>query len=570
MIIEYNWLLAWAKEAELVEEKSHDSISRSLGASQLEIAAVLSAIRTTLETITELYGNYEELRPIRGQRESEPEITLKSSLSDVSTMILAYNEKKKARNTTLSSVGKLVATFSAVLKHPRRIRWVLVDEEAFDIALKRLRDLTSHLRRLTEDSRLKTIQNTVEMTFMELVQSMETQKELLDLVRAVVALLAEPQVGRVQGETRSRNELRMLHDLAKLKELNIASEMGNPIPTNCIQYSVDEVSSTITIATMQDHFEGKENSIGALLSNTRNVWIEWKRYEPGDFKDSLNQNEEQIDSTRQETASRVAQLAKLLACPKVADFCTPNCLGYLDEPENSRLGWVFAMPVETTNSPKTLRSLLSSIACPSLTERVALASRLAACLLYLHAVNWLHKALRSDNILFAYDGDIPNLYEPIVSGFDLSRPDKDSAKTIERMDANSKRDIYRWPLSQTSLPDENRARKTFDIYSLGIILLEIAHWKPIETIMGFSDVNSITTSQSLKIRSRLLDTEARLLAKLLEIMGRKYHDAVKACIMGPEGFDLADSDNQTDPAVAVALQRMYMERVVQELKSLNV
>ncbi|EHK21050.1 uncharacterized protein TRIVIDRAFT_70186 [Trichoderma virens Gv29-8] len=575
LIIEYNWLLAWAKEAELMEEKSHDSISRSLGASQLEIAAVLSAIRTILETITEMHGKYEELRPVIGQRQkSEPPMPLKSSLTEVSTMVLTYNEKKEARNPLLSSVGKLFAGVGAVFKHPKRIRWVLIDQEAFDVALKRLHDLTNHLRGLTGDSRLRTIQNTVEMTFMELVQSMDTQKELLALVRAVVALLEDPGISQAQGENRSRNELQTLRDLAKLKELNIASKMGHQIPADRIQYTVDEISSTITTAKYQDHPEEKGESTSALLGpNSRGVWIEWKRYGMGDFKNGLNRHGEQAEAIRREIISRAAQLAKLLACPKAADFCTPTCLGYLDEPEKCRLGWVFAMPAGRAHPPRSLRSLLYGIACPSLTERVALASKLAACLLHLHAVNWLHKALRSDNILFVYDDDdddVPPLSEPIVSGFDLSRPDEDSAKTVERMDANPKRDIYRWPLSQTSLPEENRARKTFDIYSLGVILLEIAHWKPIETIMGFPDVDGITTSQSLKIRSRLLNTEPQLLDKLLEIMGRKYHDAVKACITGPEGFELAEGDNQTDPAVGITLQRMYMERVVQKLKSLDV
>ncbi|KAL6794100.1 prion-inhibition and propagation domain-containing protein [Trichoderma sp. SZMC 28012] len=576
LIIEYNWLLAWAKEAELMEEKSQDSISRSLGAPQLEIAAVLSAIRTVLETIAELYGRYEELRPDSVGEQSKPEQdgTLRSSISEVSTMVLAYNEKKKARisrTPSWNSASKVVAGVGAVLKYPKRIRWVLVDEAAFDAALKRLHGLNNHLREFSGETRLKAIQKTVEMTFMELVQSMETQKELLAMVRAVVSLLAEPQVNRPQGDINARNELQTLRDLAKLKELNIASEMSDPMPSNRIQYTEDEGSKTITIATYLDYPEETETPTTVLPSaNTKRVWIEWKKYGLRDFKKSSDDHEEQAEAAHREITSRTARLAELLACSKPTDFCTPSCLGYLDEPNNCRLGWVFAMPVETTHPPRSLRSLLSKIACPSLTERVALASRLTACLLYLHAVNWLHKALRSDNILFIYDGDIPPISEPIVSGFDLSRPDEDSAKTIEMADANPRRDMYRWPMNQTSLRDENRARKTFDIYSLGIILLEIAHWKPIESIMGFPDVDSITTSQSLKIRSRLLDTEPQPLAKLLQIMGRKYHDAVKACIKGPEGFGLADRDNQTDPTVGVALQRMYMERVVQKLKSLDI
>jgi len=48
-------------------------------------------------------------------------------------------------------------------------------------------------------------------------------------------------------------------------------------------------------------------------------------------------------------------------------------------------------------------------------------------------------------------------------------------------------DIYRHPDAQSSQTDGNY-RKSYDIYSLGVVLIEIAFWKSIEDIVGFKDL----------------------------------------------------------------------------------
>ena len=45
---------------------------------------------------------------------------------------------------------------------------------------------------------------------------------------------------------------------------------------------------------------------------------------------------------------------------------------------------------------------------------------------YLHSVNWVHKGIQSDNILFLLTGDDAlkdgALVSPMISGFEFSRP----------------------------------------------------------------------------------------------------------------------------------------------------
>ena len=130
--------------------------------------------------------------------------------------------------------------------------------------------------------------------------------------------------------------------------------------------------------------------------------------------------------------------------------------------------------------------------------------------------------------------------------------------------------MYRWPTSQKALPDEGRARKTFDIYGLGVVLVEIAHWKPIEKVMGLAkDDTAVTSSEARSVRTRLLE-EPEHLQHVFALVGERYCAAVRSCLEGPTAFGLADDDNQTNAVVAVRLQQSYTKRIVRELQSISV
>lgn len=217
--------------------------------------------------------------------------------------------------------------------------------------------------------------------------------------------------------------------------------------------------------------------------------------------------------------------------------------------------------------PRSLLWLFANMPRPSLTDRIALASRIAACVLYLHAVNWLHKALRSDNILFFLDRNEIDLAAPIVSGFEYSRPDAE--ETSEYPKPKPQWDLYRWPDAQRAEPQEKNSRKTYDIYSLGLILLEIANWKSLNKIMGLGDVTKIPLRESRGIRSKLLDPKSTYLADVLETVGKKYHAVVKKCIEGHQGFGIEENDDERSAETGLRLQKKFSTEVVHKLKSIE-
>jgi hypothetical protein len=187
--------------------------------------------------------------------------------------------------------------------------------------------------------------------------------------------------------------------------------------------------------------------------------------------------------------------------------------------------------------------------------------------LYLHAVNWLHKGINSRNIIFA---DPQDLSEPCVSGFELARPDTDQDKTQpgRYQVVDPRDDVYCHPLYQSAGPKQP-FQKTFDIYSLGLVLLEIAFWKPVESIMGLQGHLSNRRSAEL-IRKDLMQADSKHMEELRARMGDNYQRAVSVCIVGRMSLDVEENADETDVIVAARLQRVFMERAVDVVGAIRV
>ena len=292
------------------------------------------------------------------------------------------------------------------------------------------------------------------------------------------------------------------------------------------------------------------------------VWIEWR------YNGSTRTEAEKI---------RVMTLAQMLYASKPNGLCAPTCLGYIDDvATSSRFGWIFAMPCGSTRRT-TLRSLYSILGNvrhrPTLTQRISLAWKLASSLLHLHTCDWLHKGMHSGNVIFSFDGDDYDPEAPILSGFDYSRSQNSStiSSSLEPV-----WDIYRWPSIQNEAPKTATSRKTFDIYSLGLVLLEIAHWKTLRGLMCLEN-RVDDSSQDSWIRAWLLGEddppfESNPLLALRDVAGDRYWEAVTRCIEahGENGLHVAEQTDQTWSASSnVKLQDAFNEFVVRKLKEVS-
>ncbi|KAF8417388.1 prion-inhibition and propagation-domain-containing protein [Tirmania nivea] len=297
------------------------------------------------------------------------------------------------------------------------------------------------------------------------------------------------------------------------------------------------------------------------------IYIEWK---------SINK------PLRSKIRPRVENLAHLLHAPKHPSFRALHCRGFFEDYGKAQYGFVFNRPADAVPNKSPI-SLLQMFRLrnflPSQTQRVRLARILASALSQLHSAGWLHKSLRADNILFfpsrpntgGHKSGI-SLDEPYLVGYEYARFDGTS-EVSEQPSSNPEHDIYRHPLAIGDYSEP--FNRLFDIYSLGLIFLEIAHWRPLRKIVskivpelaliavgnggsaskssklkrsmagvlssGSAPVPHVPLTQIMKIREWLLDptTEENMPGALDFLMGEIYRDAVMRCLRG----DLVDRDS---------------------------
>lgn len=238
---------------------------------------------------------------------------------------------------------------------------------------------------------------------------------------------------------------------------------------------------------------------------------------------------------------KLLELAELLHCPKPEGFRTLDCLGFLPPEPDKRgtqgYGFVYPFPTNTgsTNKmhPKTLRQLLDTkLADWSITlgDKFNIAKALSSSLCQLHRHDWLHKNIRSDNIIFFADekeqGDSRKAAGrlnsgPYLVGFHHGRRDGQGfCSDVPSVEADPEALLYQHPEYKY---DINRFQKAYDHYSLGIILLEVAFWRPAQKIRE----NELGFIAGEEFQKKLV---AKYVPKLAEVMGNAYMDATMACL----------------------------------------
>ena len=163
---------------------------------------------------------------------------------------------------------------------------------------------------------------------------------------------------------------------------------------------------------------------------------------------------------------------------------------------------------------------------PTLGQRFCIARSLAETLFQFHTVGWLHKSVRSENILlFSSDQQI-EYSRPYLVGFEFSRDVLDRSN-IEQ-DGLLKHNIYRHPDRQGLPSDEKDIDRPFnllyDIYALGVVLLEVGLWRG---AMGYENWNPMMPADEIQ---QSLEEHAR--QRLPHYMGQAYTDMVVACLQG--------------------------------------
>lgn len=512
-----------------------------------------------------------------------------------------------ARFPESSDLLKMALVFTEkTRKLPKRLRWVISDRARMENLLSRLAGMNDFLRDMLDSYRgeiLRTQQirtnydiiqlNTKLDQLIEIIKagsspvlhSAQTPRAILDLEALLTDNAKRPEASQSSDSTHHLVKLAQFKAVAcavqgqnldgsvrsKIGISGFAASHQNKImvETTALDLDVPE-----TILSAQDALARRVTGwYNPLVSNQkrRRIWVEWK-VAPRDPWASANGPEPGV-------LRRFEALVSLLRESEVtAQFRAPKCLGYYQQQatlSEIRYGLVFEIPpsVHADSSPLSLRDLIADKGrpAPSLTSRVRLMRTLVECVEKLHAVDWLHKGLRSDNIIFFHNGlggtNQVDLSDPYLSGFDYSRP-VGSVSMSEGPGISLADDLYRHPNVQGFSTDGAAGRgfrKRHDIYSLGLILTETAYWKPLESILGVSSLKDLKAKDVLKVRDVLLSQSHT--ESLQSRVGDTIAQVSRACLEGltisgqseKHGDDTGDSEH---------LQMRFYEAAVRPFSAL--
>ncbi|KAL8738211.1 MAG: hypothetical protein Q9181_000982 [Wetmoreana brouardii] len=264
-----------------------------------------------------------------------------------------------------------------------------------------------------------------------------------------------------------------------------------------------------------------------------------------------------------------AQSPESLALRRLNFF---DCIGFLEQENHSRFAFLFRIPRELSLVSETkINSLSTHIentksSQMQLDQRFSLAYDFCRAVLSIHACGWVHKSIRSSNIILipnrsssksissSYNGDdttqplpgeeekkeptsIIQTYRPYLKGFEFSRPEKSNSSS--RVDLDCHKNLYRHP-SRQGAPTEYFT-KEHDLYAVGVVMLEIGMWKTVSAT--YASALSDTRKGNPFPDAKKVQLQLMRLAKmeLPRLMGTKYAQAVRKCI---GGFGIQEDDKE--------------------------
>lgn len=231
-------------------------------------------------------------------------------------------------------------------------------------------------------------------------------------------------------------------------------------------------------------------------------------------------------------------LDQLVQNARVSHLGLLRFLGFYIDMPNSRYAFIYQMPIDyfpflhnpsdllSGLKPKPLVSLFQTgddQRVPNLETRLRLAYDLLMAALHLRSQNLVHGNINSGNVLI-FPGATSSNNDEVALTEDLRRPYLTSfaqfsgtATSPEPLSSS----MYRHPDDKRSLEDD--AAWSYDLYSLGLVLMEIGLWTPISRLWKMKYTNSM-------FKQRI---ENVYLQKLGPKCGSAFLHVVQLCLDAP-------------------------------------
>lgn len=238
-----------------------------------------------------------------------------------------------------------------------------------------------------------------------------------------------------------------------------------------------------------------------------------------------------------------------------------KCVGYFYNPDPERPSFNLIHSLPFLPSPATAPTLKSLIAAQSgsrrmpplhfLDQRYRVALHLSTAVLFLHGSDYLHKNISSESVIMLFsDQNDANLKFPYALGkpylvnFELIRSFALGSHPMEPS-SDWKARIYIHPARQGPRP--RSFIKSYDIYSLGVVLLELGLWRPLERFEA-----ELSAADPGEMQKALY----RIAQELGITMGKAYREMVRWCLA-------QYGDDDVQPAVLVREVLSKLEDIVE-------
>lgn len=378
---------------------------------------------------------------------------------------------------------------------PRRLWWAAVDKAKFAKLVDDVTGLVDGLWSLLDMAQRTQTSHAVNETLQLTIQTSRDIAGLRDLQQS---LYNDGAPGRMTNGLAASAGLKAQHVL-----------LSSPAPDTAPAPGLDPSQlSSVAMLTA---------TIGTASYQGSAVLIEEKRVPP---------------KLKAKLRPRVQGIARLLSMPPTPSFQTLPCSGYTEEQTGFRL--IFRLP-EAAVRPVSLQALLSKSSgpLPDVGTRLRLAVQLCQTLLSFHTAGWLHKDVRSENIMML-PAEGSGLGAPHLCGFSFARQDSPT-EISEQPTSDVLRDLYRHP-GALGEPSEAFERH-MDAYSLGCVLIEVAEWAPLRKIVRKRIDTSSSEVKLSDVASLHGWLHARYVAEGVAAfrLGTAFASMLALCIPAPAG-----------------------------------
>ncbi|KAH7146256.1 hypothetical protein EDB81DRAFT_934162 [Dactylonectria macrodidyma] len=299
--------------------------------------------------------------------------------------------------------------------------------------------------------------------------------------------------------------------------------------------------------------------------------VEWRPYDLTD---------DEVDDPSEGIRDSIVGLAMdLHATQRVLGFLTLDCIGYIHDKyadPQPRFGLVYRLPTSESTTVTLFDRIKLQIRQPTLGARIKLLKDLSVTMHRLLLSGWLHKNISSHSIILTgvREQGLESELGPRLIGFHTARLDHaGSVWQSKTPPENAEEDRYRHPsktaMRESMVKDPSQRvpyQKFHDIYSFGIVCLEIGLWATMQDVYKDTFKTKKGSKNTLKTKeedsmdaSQLATFQKEISGWYTEKLGYKIgsivQGVVQACLSGRL---VANSENVSDDDIIESFNELVV------------